>query len=101
MADDVGLDRRNLDLVIFADQPFGRAPPETPATLFAGVRPVIAKFTGIFRECKVVRLISRLGPPGLDPSRLAFLSVDGGFDESHEFFSGRCSRRTSRSIAPY
>lgn len=38
-----------------------------------------------------------LAPPGREPSRLPFRSVDGGFDDVRDVLSGRC-RPSSRSI---
>ena len=61
MADDVGLDRGNLNLVVFTDQRLGRVRPEPPAALLADLRPPIAKFIGIFRQRAVMRLMPRLG----------------------------------------
>jgi len=73
MAHDVGLDRRNLDLVIFADQLFGGVRAEPAAALFADLRPIIAEFIGMFRQRAVMRLMTWLGAAGSRPFPLRLL----------------------------
>ena len=70
MADDIGFDRRDLDLVVFADQfPLG-VRRESPAALLAKARHVVAKLIGIVRQPAVVRLM-----PGLRPARTRVLAL--------------------------
>ena len=70
MADDIGLDRRDLDLVVFADQfPLG-VRRNRPAARFANARRVVAEFIGIVRKPTVVRLM-----PGLGPARTGVLAL--------------------------
>ena len=79
MAHDVRLDRRYLDLVVFADQ-FARIVGRklSPAIL-ANPRRVIAELVGIVRQPPVVRFAPELRPagPGI-LERFSFLSVEGG-----------------------
>jgi hypothetical protein len=71
MAHDIGLDRRYLDLVVFADQ-FARivARKHAPAIL-ANRRHVVSIRVGIVRQPPVVRLVTGLRPAG--PGVLALL----------------------------
>ena len=73
MADDVGLDRRKLDLVIFADQLFHCVQSEPPAALLADLRPVVAKLIGILRQLSIVRLMPWLGAARPRPFPLRLL----------------------------
>jgi len=62
VADHIGFDRRDLDLVVFANQvPLG-VRRKSFAALFANARHVVAKFVGIIRQPPVVRFMSRLRP---------------------------------------
>ena len=70
VADHIGFDRRDLDLVVFADQvPLG-VRRESSAALLANARHVVAKFVGIVRQPTVVRLM-----PGLRPARTRVLAL--------------------------
>jgi hypothetical protein len=60
MADHIGFDRWDLDLVVFADQfPLG-VQRESSAARLANARHVVAKFVGIVRQPAVVRLMPEL-----------------------------------------
>ena len=62
VADYIGLDRRDLDLVVLTDQfPPGVGRERTAARL-ANARNVVAKLIGIVRQPTVVRFMSRLRP---------------------------------------
>ena len=57
VADDIRLDRRDFDLVVFADQVLPGVRRESQAAPLANVRHVIAKFVRIVRQPTVVRLM--------------------------------------------
>ena len=46
-------------------------------------------------SAKTALVARRFAPPGLDASRFALRSVEGGFDEVRDVFAGRWSRSTS------
>ena len=89
MADDIGPDWRDLDLVVFADQLLGRLWSEPSAALFADLGPIVAKFIGVSASARLWGSCPGFAPPGRDASRFAFLSVDGGLEELRDVFSGR------------
>jgi hypothetical protein len=62
VANDMRLDRRDLDLVIFADQLHVGARRHSPAAELAMPRSMIAEFVGIVGQPTVVRLMPVLGP---------------------------------------
>ena len=70
VADDMRLDRRDLDLVIFADQLHVGVRRKSPAALRAAGWFVIADFVGIVGQPTVVRLM-----PGLRPARTGVLAL--------------------------
>ena len=57
VADDIRLDRRDFDLVVFADQVLPGVRRESQAAPLANARHVIAKFVRIVRQPTVVRLM--------------------------------------------
>jgi hypothetical protein len=64
VVDDIGFDRRDLDLVVFADQfPLGVG-RESSATLLANARHMVAEFVGIVGQPPIVRLMPELRPAG-------------------------------------
>src|SRR5277367_2002527 len=69
VADHVGLDRRDLDLVVFPNQLSFRARRERPAARFADARRMIPELVGIVRQTTVVRLVAglRATGPGILP----------------------------------
>src|SRR5512136_69170 len=76
MAHDVGLDRWDLDLIVFTDQFHLGVRRHSPAAELAMRRSVIAEFVGIVGETTIVGLM-----PGLRPARtrvLALLFFVGG-----------------------
>ena len=60
-------------------------------------RAMIGCVSGLSVRSRAWPLCPGLPPPGRDPSRLAFQSVDGGFDDVRDVLSGRCNPST-RSI---
>ena len=64
MADDIGLDRRDLDLVVFADQLRAGSRAKQPAARLANARRVVSKLVGIVRQPPVMRLMAGLRPAG-------------------------------------
>jgi len=60
--DHIGFDRRDLDLVVFADQVLLGVRRKSFAALLANARHVVEKFVGIVRKPPVVRLMSSLRP---------------------------------------
>ena len=71
MKHDVGLDRRYLDLVVFADQIARLVGRNRAAIMLAGCRRVIPKRVGIVRQPPIVRFMPELRPAG--PGVLALL----------------------------
>jgi len=64
VADDIGFDRRDLDLVVFADQfPLGVG-RESSAALLANARHMVAEFVGVVGQSPIVRLMPKLRPAG-------------------------------------
>ena len=76
MADDIGLDRRYLDLVIFADQFHVGVGRHGPAALPAMGWLVVFELIGIVGQPTIVRLMPGLRPAGTRV--LAFLFLVGG-----------------------
>ena len=62
MADDIGPDRRDLDLVVFADQVARGARHKRPAACFADARSMISAFIQFIRKLPVMRLMAWLRP---------------------------------------
>ena len=60
MTHDMRLDRRYLDLVVFADQLPRDVGGKPPAATFANIRRMVAKLIGIVRQPTVMRLVSKL-----------------------------------------
>ena len=93
MADDIGFDRRDLDLVVFADQFPRGVRRESSCELLAYARRVVAKlaYIGIVRKPTVVRLMPQLRPAGPRVLALFTLFVRRGrpADGVREFLSGR------------
>jgi hypothetical protein len=73
VADNMRVDRRDLDLVVFADQFFIGVERKGPATLLASARHVVTKLIGIVRQPTVVRLMPRLRPARTRVFALFFL----------------------------
>jgi hypothetical protein len=71
MAHDIGLDRRYLDLVVFADQFERTVARKHAAAILANRRHVVSIRVGIVRQPPVVRLVTELRPAG--PGVLALL----------------------------
>lgn len=91
------LDHGQVNLVIFPDHRAGRFSGKRQAAMTAMCRAIIFVSIGRLGQNTGVPLMAGLGTPGREPSRLAFLSVDGGFDDVRDVLSGRCSP-SSRSI---
>jgi hypothetical protein len=64
MTHDVGLDRRYLDLVIFANQIAQIVARNRAAAILANRRDMIAKRIGIVRQPAIVWLMPQLRPAG-------------------------------------
>ena len=79
---------------------FNRSPPMRKAVLTGwllwaeGVTPMIIS-SGSSASRRLWGSWPGFAPPGREFSRVSFLSVDGGFDDVRESFSGRWSRSTS------
>ena len=64
VADDIGFDRRDLDLVVFADQfPLGLGRESYPA-LLTNTRHMVAEFVGVIGQPPSVRLMPKLRSAG-------------------------------------
>ena len=70
VADDIRLDRRDLDFVIFADQFHFGLRRDGPATLRAAGWPMVAEFVGVAGQPAVARLM-----PGFRPARTGVLAL--------------------------
>src|SRR5271165_3330454 len=70
VADHIGFDRRDLDLVVFADQVRLGVQRKSFAALLANARHVVAKFVRIVRKPTVVRLM-----PEFRPARTRILAL--------------------------
>ena len=70
MTDDIGLHRRYLDLVVFADQIHIGVGGKASAATTAHGRLMVAEFVGIVRQAPVVRLM-----PGLRAARTGVLAL--------------------------
>lgn len=64
MADDIGRNRRYLDLIVFANQFHVGVGCKAPAAALAQLRLVVTKLIGIVRQPPAMRLMPGFGPAG-------------------------------------
>jgi hypothetical protein len=91
------LDLGQVDLVIFPNHLAHRIFDKWQTAMLAMRRAMVFVCISRFGQRTSVPLCPGLAPPGREPSRLPFRSVDGGFDDVRDVLSGRC-RPSNRSI---